>query len=225
VTALTVLACAVMNIENSILPVIAAQERHGASRQGLNAGAVEEHVQDKLAAICTFSSIFSHPKIYKRCQALMEEHEEHMVAAVIRYSRHKAGFNLVTNICVNVTSACPASTNSTESEVVKPKSKYQSERPVPGQAKGSVWKIVAAEWMDRVINSTDDVVVFHHAGTRTTIYEKMEKKLREVAEKIGHCEGLTIGRVPCDACMYACMHACMHACIHVQAHIGAQIRR
>ena len=43
--------------------------------------------------------------------------------------------------------------------MVKLKDKYMSERPHGDQKKGGLIHIVAADWMERVINSTDDVVV------------------------------------------------------------------
>ena len=40
-----------------------------------------------------------------------------VVAAVLEYVKRKASFNLVTKVCHDVTSVCPKTTNSTESEV------------------------------------------------------------------------------------------------------------
>jgi hypothetical protein len=42
---------------------------------------------------------------------------QEVIHAVLEYSRGKAFFNLVTNICHTITKSCPRSTNSTASEV------------------------------------------------------------------------------------------------------------
>jgi len=119
----------VMNIENSMLPGIRKKQQESASKQGLNVGVLEEFINEKLSSMCEFSSIFSNKAVYKECQSLMEQHEEGVGAAVLAYARKKAAFNLVTQVCHQVSSACPASTNSTESEVVKVKDKYMSGEP------------------------------------------------------------------------------------------------
>jgi len=184
-----------MNIESSILPGLVRKQKESSSKQKLNAGMLEEHISEKLADVCTFSSIFSHKPIYKECLGIMEEYEEQVAAAVMDYTRRRADFNLVTLVCHEISASCPSSTNSTESEVVKPKEKYMSERPDAAQKKGDVIKVVAADWQDRVVNSRNDVVMFHYSSQSSSFFAKMKKNLEAVAAKIGHCEDLTIGMI------------------------------
>ena len=48
-------------------------------------------------------------------------------------------------------------------QVVKPKEKYNSERPEkPPEGGRGPHKIVAADFMDRVVNSTHDVLLFQY---------------------------------------------------------------
>mmetsp|Transcript_53036 Transcript_53036/g.77734 ORF Transcript_53036/g.77734 Transcript_53036/m.77734 type:complete len:322 (-) Transcript_53036:199-1164(-) len=185
----------VMNVENSILPTAKQNQKEGAPKQSLNVGALEHHISEKLADVCTFSSIYTHKPFFRECENIMEEYEEGVVAAVLEYVKRKASFNLVTKVCHKVTSVCPKTTNSTESEVVKLKDKYMSERPHGDQKKGGLIHIVAADWMERVINSTDDVVVFHYSQRHSFVQSKIQKSLEAVASKIGHCAGLTIGTI------------------------------
>ena len=190
------LASAVMNIENSVLPSILQKKKESESKQGLNAGLLDQHIGESIANLCTFSSIFSNPVFYRECERIMEDTEEEVAAAVLEYARHRASFNLVTRICHDAAAACPRSVNSTDSEVAKPKKKYLSEHSVPNQNKNGVVKIVAADWMEQVINSTDDVVVLHyHSGLDLALYQKMRTTLNIVSAKIGFCDGLTIGTI------------------------------
>jgi len=59
------------------------QHAHTTPAQSLNVGALEHHISEKLADVCTFSSIYTHKPFFRECENIMEEYEEVLCVCVL----------------------------------------------------------------------------------------------------------------------------------------------